>query len=248
MLNRENTLNFIEHKKESVQFDTVNGYLSNIKALARECHYHDVINSKTYHSIKDIRQYKGVPPDKGRALSLKEINKVKEHFSNPKNASDYRNFAIFSLAIGCGLRRSEISKINIEDIRGTTLHVCGKGNKSRKSYLSKFTRNAVTGWLNQLNRKKGALFVHVTQGDRIKPQRLGNKGIHYVTKAIQEKCKIKTFTTHDLRRTFATTLLHANTDIFTVQSLLGHSDPMTTKRYDKRGENGKIKAVNSLPF
>lgn len=247
-LNRSTVLAFIEHKKETVQFDTANNYLTTLKMLARECHTQEAITPKVFFSIRDIQPYRGVAPDKGRALSLREINKIKAYFSNPKNGRDYRNFAIFALAIGCGLRRNEISSLNIEDIKGRKLHVTGKGNKSRTTYLSKFTLDAVKCWLNQITRKKGALFVHITRGDRIKTDRVGIKGIHHVIQGIQEKCKVKAFTTHDLRRTFATTLLHTNVDIFTVQSLLGHSDPMTTKRYDKRGENGKIKAVNSLPF
>jgi integrase len=247
-LNRNDVLSFIEYKKESIQFDTVNGYLTTLKTLAYSCFEQGAITQSAYFSIKSIKPYKGIAADKGRALSLKEINKIKAHFSNPKNGRDYRNFAIFALAVGCGLRRNEISTLNIENINGKKLHVIGKGNKARVTYLSKFTLHAVNGWLSQLTRKKGPLFVHVTAGDKIKPDRLGVKGIHYVIDSIQQKVKTRTFTTHDLRRTFATTLLHANTDIFTVQNLLGHSDPMTTKRYDKRGENGKIKAINSLPF
>jgi integrase len=247
-LNRNTVLLFIEHKIDTIQFDTANGYLTTIKALAYSCFEHEAITQKAYFLIKAIKPYKGLTADKGRALSLKEVNKVKTHFYNPKNGRDCRNFAIFALAVGCGLRRNEISTLNIEDIKGKKLYVTGKGNKGRITYLSKFTLNAVNDWLNQLTRKKGALFVHITSGDKIKTDRLGIKGIHYVIDSIQKKARTKPFKTHDLRRTFATTLLHANTDIFTVQSLLGHSDPMTTKRYDKRGESGKIKAVNSLPF
>lgn len=248
VLSKETIMKFIEYKKETVQFSTANSYLTDLKSLAKECYYQEAIDIKTYNAIRDIKQYKGIAADNGRALSLKEVNKIKESFSNPKNAREYRNYAIFALAIGCGLRRHEISILNIEDIKERKIHIRGKGDKARITYLSKFTQKAVNDWLKQINRKKGALFVHVTQGDRIKPNRLGIKGIHHVIQNIQVKCKTKSFTTHDLRRTFATTLLHANTDIFTVQSLLGHSDPMTTKRYDKRGENGRIKAINSLPF
>jgi integrase len=207
-----------------------------------------IIDSITYSSIKSIKKYRGSPIDSGRALSLSEIKKVKEHFSKARNGRELRNYAIFALSVGCGLRRAEISSVNIEHINGRKIQVKGKGNKSRVTYLSNFTFEAITAWKNQLSQKKGALFVHITKGDRIKLERLGIKGIHHAIKSIQETCKLKSFTTHDLRRTFATTLLYANTDIFTVQDLLGHSDPMTTKRYDKRGEQGKIKAINSLPF
>lgn len=247
-LDKENVLRFIDHKIETVQFSTANNYITVLKLFARECFYNDVIDSITYHSIKNIKKYKGIPPDKGRALQLNEIRKIKLYFSKARNGRELRNFAIFALGIGCGLRRAEISALNIEHLKGKKLQISGKGNKSRNTYLSKFTLDAIMAWRKQLPQKKGALFVHVTKGDKIKSERLGIKGVHYVIKDIQDKCKLPCFTTHDLRRTFATTLLQANIDIFTVQDLLGHSDPMTTKRYDKRGDYEKIKAIQSLPF
>ena len=247
-INRKNILCFIEHKKENVLFTTANNYITVLQAFARECFKHETISLTTYNSIRDIKKYRGTPPDNGRALLPSEINKIKKYFHKGKNGRELRNYAIFALAVGCGLRRAEISTLNIENIKGKKLQIKGKGNKSRDTYLSKFTFNALMAWRNQLPQNNGPLFVHVTRGDRIKKKRLGIKGIHHVIKNIQTSCKLNHFTTHDLRRTFATKLLHMNTDVFTVQDLLGHSDPMTTKRYDKRGEKEKIKAINSLPF
>ena len=247
-LSKLTVIRFIEFKAETTSFSSVNNYIDLLKGFARECFFHNVIDSTAYNSIRDIKKYRGVAPDNGRALKLKEVYKIKAHFEKARNAREIRNYAIFALAIGCGLRRAEISALNIESIKGNKLQVTGKGNKSRDTYLSKFTLTALMAWRNQLAQKKGALFVHVSKGDTIQSDRLGIKGIHYVIKSIQEKCKLTHFTSHDLRRTFATTLLHADTDIFTVQNLLGHSDPKTTKRYDKRGESGKIRAINALPF
>jgi len=247
-LSKSNILAFISHKIDTVQFSTANNYIMALQSLAAECYNQGAIDSTTYNQIKSIKKYKGIAPDNGRALTTREISKVKLYFSKGRNARELRNFAIFALAVGCGLRRAEISALNIEDIKNKKLQIKGKGNKARNTYLSKFTFDALMAWRKQLPKTKGALFVHVSKGDQIKSERLGVKGIHYVTKSIHVDCKMNSFTTHDLRRTFATTLLHANNDIFTVQDLLGHSDPMTTKRYDKRDEQGKIKAINSLPY
>ena len=189
-LKRECILRFIEYKKDTAQFDTVNGYLTTLKMLANSCYEHEAINQKEYYLIKAIKPYKGFSADKGRALSLKEVNKVKAHFFNVKNASQCRNFAIFALGIGCGLRRAEISALNIEDITGRKIHVTGKGNKARITYLPDIAQKAVNQWLNQLTKKKGALFTHITRGDKIKTDRLGIKGIHYIINGIQEKCKL----------------------------------------------------------
>ena len=44
------------------------------------------------------------------------------------------------------------------------------------------------------------------------------------------------FSPHDFRRTFCSDLMDCNVDLVTVQKLVGHSSPLTTAKYDRRGE------------
>jgi len=60
--------------------------------------------------------------------------------------------------------------------------------------------------------------------------------------------KVKAFSPHDLRRTFASEMHNAGANIATVQKMMGHADPATTARYDRRGEEGKKKAASPLHF
>ena len=50
--------------------------------------------------------------------------------------------------------------------------------------------------------------------------------------------QVSAFTSHDLRRTFATRLLESGADINTVRQAMGHASIITTQRYDKRDEHG----------
>jgi integrase len=60
---------------------------------------------------------------------------------------------------------------------------------------------------------------------------------------------IKSFSSHDLRRTFISNMLPL-TDLVTVSAWVGHSKPDVTLSYDRRNETRKIDAAGllSIPF
>ncbi|MGB3401207.1 MAG: site-specific integrase [Microcoleaceae cyanobacterium] len=70
--------------------------------------------------------------------------------------------------------------------------------------------------------------------------------LEYVLSRKPSQLSVESFSPHDFRRTFCSDLLDAGVDIVTVQKLAGHASPVTTAKYDRRGEETKRKAVQKL--
>jgi site-specific recombinase XerD len=227
---------------------TINLTLSALKSVAYECLQQGAINIECYTRIKMIKKLKGTRAIAGRVLKKNEVDKIKTYFKSHNDNKNTRNYALFALACGAGLRRREIMLLNVSDIKGQTVLVHGKGNKSRTVYLSSFVSEAVCKWLKILKRKSGALFSSVCKNDEIANTRISSMGIGVVINQIIDNVEIEHFTPHDLRRTFATTLLEVGADQIAVQRLMGHSSLNTTIVYDRRGEKTQKTAIKMLPF
>jgi len=227
---------------------TINTYLTFIKGVAAECWKQEIISLENYIRIKSIKCRKGVRRVAGRALEPYEIKKLKTFFSQSKTNKSTRDCAIFALACCAGLRREEISKLNIEDITGNGVIVSGKGNKTRLVHLFGYVKTITNNLILKSQQKKGALFTHIDRADNFNHKRLSVHGVHYSIMTLRDNVKIKHFTMHDLRRTFATTLLDVGADRFAVQRLMGHSSLVTTELYDRRGEKSQIEAIKLLPY
>jgi site-specific recombinase XerD len=239
-------MRFLENK--GLAHTTINSYLSFIKSVSAECWKQKFITIECFMHIKSIKCRKGVRAAAGRALPIKEIEQLKNHFKYSKTNKSIRDNAIFALACCCGLRREEISKLSVPDISYNKMTVTGKGNKSRVIHLFGYVKTIINVLLKKISRKNGAIFVHIDRQDKLSEKRLSVHGIHYAMTLLRNNVKVKHFTMHDLRRTFATALLDVGADKFAVQRLMGHSSPVTTELYDRRGEKASIDAIKLLPF
>ena len=133
-------------------------------------------------------------------------------------------------AYGAGLRVSEVLELRVEDIDSTrmVIHVChGKGDRDRYTMLPQRLLDSLREYWKQERPKGPQVFPGEKQG-----QTLCRNTVNKAVKQAAAKARIrKRVTPHSLRHAFATHLLEADTDLRTLQVLLGHRSIRTTARY-----------------
>lgn len=163
-----------------------------------------------------------------RYLTLEESIQLLE---SVKGSNRVRNYCMLTLFLNCGLRISELSGLNLSDIRGDSLRVVGKGNKERILFLNDACLAALHDYFpireNTPSLDKNALFISRNR------RRMGVKGIHLMVKNQLTAAGLDAslYSTHKLRHTAATLMLQNGVDVRTLQELLGHEHLNTTQIY-----------------
>jgi len=157
------------------------------------------------------------------------------------------------LLVGCGLRRSEAVALDLAhyDVGEQTLRVRrGKGQRERLVPIVNGQQAALESWLEVRGSVGGSLLCPVSKSGRVDLRRMTSQAVYMRLAKRAEKAGTPTFSPHDLRRTFISSLLDRGANIRAVQHLAGHANVATTTRYDRRGEQAKRKAAELLqvPF
>jgi integrase/recombinase XerC len=142
----------------------------------------------------------------------------------------HRDQAILELFYSSGLRLSELTGLNMEqlDLGEGLVQVLGKGSKTRILPVGKKAREALQAWvvLRALaNPQDDAVFIS-QQG-----RRLGPRAIQKRVRLVGERELGQNLHPHMLRHSFASHLLESSQDLRAVQELLGHADIKTTQIY-----------------
>jgi site-specific recombinase XerD len=200
-------------------------------------------------TVKDV---KGQRPERGRHIEQGELSALMEACMSDPSPAGIRDATIIALAWSTGLRRDEISRIQLTDLHNATadsldIAILGKGNKVRFAYLNDGTFLAILDWLELRGNDPGALFVNVNKGGRIAGGRLSGEALRKMLDKRSQQARLsKAITWHDFRRTFAGNLWDAKIDGVTIQKLMGHSSQNQTAKYDRRPDAVRRQAVKIL--
>ena len=227
---------------------TANCRLSALKGVIREAWRLKHMNSEEYHRTIDVPGIKSSKLPAGRALPASEIRSLFESCADGTN-SGIRDSALFAILYGCGIRRSKVVELDLNDYDAETgeLQVrSAKGNKDRIVYATNGSIGAMEKWLELRGPEAGPLFCPVNRGGRVTIRTMTSQAVLELCRRRAKTAGIPEFSPHDLRRTCISDLLDAGADISTVAALAGHASIQTTARYDRRGERAKRKASELL--
>ena len=212
-------------------------WLSSIRSLFNFlCRYHRATQNPAV-GIPAPKAAKRLP----KTLNVDEINQLLNVDSSEPgltnkggkdNELTVRDVALMELMYACGLRLSELSGLNMNDIdwRQQTIIVTGKGQKQRQVPFGSKAKQAIESWLItrklQANENEQALFVS------LRGSRLSNSSIQKRLKKLALTQGLNTNVyPHMLRHSFASHILESSKDLRAVQELLGHANLSTTQIY-----------------
>lgn len=153
--------------------------------------------------------------------------------------SGLRDRAILEVLFSTGLRVSELTSLNKEDInieRGE-FSVLGKGRKVRVVFLSDNAKKRLGEYLEKRTDPYSPLFIRYSgpkpeEGLTPEKMRLSVRSVERLVDKYRKQAGIvKHFSPHALRHSFATDLLQHGADLRSVQEMLGHKNVATTQVY-----------------
>lgn len=183
-----------------------------------------------YNPVKYTKKFKEVGRD--RALNNNEIKALLEACKQSRNEELYY---IVLVALYTGMRYSNIVNMKKSNMKGNVYQLDGSETKSGKTQLIYLHQDLIYE-LNQYTQDYRRDNIFIT------------KRIKRSFKTALLKAGIENFRFHDLRRTFATFLLYNNTNIKTIQNMLGHSSLMMTQKYLANDAKKELDAINKLCF
>jgi site-specific recombinase XerD len=220
-----------------------------LKRVLREALKLELMDAESYAQAVDLPSIKSSKKLRGRALSHQEITALMDACTNEPTPQGVRDAALIAILRGAGLRRAEVVKLELRDFNPGTSAIevrGGKGDKDRVVYLPDEASAFVQDWLTLRGRQAGALLCPIRKGGEISYRNMTPQSVLLILHKRAKEAGVLSFSPHDFRRTFCSDLLDAGVDIVTVSKLAGHASPVTTAKYDRRGEEVKRRAVQSL--
>lgn len=221
---------------------TVARKIASIRAFYKFLYQEEIIDSNPADAIRAPKRPKSLPD----FMTEEEVENILRNIKIETPAG-YRNRVILELLWVSGMRISELSGLNYENLNleQNEIKVLGKGAKERIVLIPDKTKENLKNYIDNVSdlickTKKtlqSPLFINYN-GFRLQNQSI-RKALNEVVQKIELPKKV---TPHVFRHSFATRMLENGADLRIVQELLGHASISNTQIYTHIS-NSRLKSV-----
>ena len=208
---------------------TVNADLASVKTFFRFALARNMVGKDPAHLVKGPKKEKPLP----QFVKESELNRLIDEEEWSEEYNDVRARTIIILLYETGMRRSELTGLNEQDIdfEARQLKVTGKRNKQRLipfgEELAKELKHYMEVRDQSVERQDADAFFIDKHGRRI----TASQTYTDVKKNLSRVTMIKKRSPHVLRHSFATAMLNHEAGLESVRRLLGHESLETTQIY-----------------
>ncbi|MBI5733919.1 MAG: tyrosine-type recombinase/integrase [Candidatus Kerfeldbacteria bacterium] len=228
--------NSISHQKLSAA--TQNYYLIALRSFLKSLNQNG-LKAPTYQTVA-LNDYQPTK-DPAKESEIKATLKACQ-LSQENDLIKQRDYAILQLLLSAGLKVSEISKLTRDNLNpeSATLDITSTKGKIRTIQLNQNTRQAINDYLRRRHDTDIGLFISHDRAQVAAKRRqcqlhsLTARSLQRITKHYCQAAGLKKkITPSTLRDFFAQTLLARGDKVEQIQTALGHTNILTTRRYTK---------------
>jgi integrase len=215
--------------------NTINQHLAAVRRLAHEAADAGLLSPDLAAGIARVKGVKQLGQRSGNWLTQDQSADVLRR-SRGESLRAKRDYAMLAMLFGCGLRRSELAGLEMDDIQTRQGHwaivdLIGKGGHVRTVPIPLWAKQALDEWASAAGVTKGRVFRAVARGGKVWGAGISENVVWYVVRSCCQRAGLEHIAPHDLRRTCAKLCHTAGGELEQIQFLLGHASVLTTERY-----------------
>ena len=191
----------------SLSSSTINSHLSAIRRLADESAESGWLSPELAIGIRRVRGVKRLGRKSGNWLTRNQAQDL-VNAASKTDLRGQRDGAILGLLLGCGLRRSEVVGLRLDQLQSREGHwvivdLVGQGRRLRTVPMPSWCNELLDVWVRHSGVSEGKVFRRLLKGGKPQGQGVTANVVWYAVKRCACQAGLISLAPHDLRRTCA---------------------------------------------